>query len=230
LTLEGLNLVITGGTGGLGSAVVKAAREAGAICHLPVRKLPPVAESEKERLRFYPGVDLTDEAPTAAFYESVPDLWGSIHLAGGFMMKPVAETSLDEFRRQFDLNAVTCFLCCREAIRAMRTRANAPGGRIVNVAARPVLAPVGGMAAYSASKAAVASLTQSLAEEVKKEGILVNAILPSLIDTPDNRAAMPNADFTKWPKPEQIAETILFLCAPENRLTSGALIPVYGGV
>jgi NAD(P)-dependent dehydrogenase (short-subunit alcohol dehydrogenase family) len=102
------------------------------------------------------------------------------------------------------------------------------GGRIVNVAARVVEVPVAGAVAYSVSKAGVAALTRSLAVEVRGDGILVNAILPSIIDTPANRAAMPNADTARWPKPDELAGTILWLASPENRLTSGALVPVYG--
>jgi NAD(P)-dependent dehydrogenase (short-subunit alcohol dehydrogenase family) len=98
----------------------------------------------------------------------------------------------------------------------------------VNVAARPALQPAGGMIAYTTSKAAVASLTECLAAELAGEGILCNAIVPSIIDTPANRASMASADFTKWPKPAELAEAIAFLVSPANRLTSGALVPVYG--
>jgi NAD(P)-dependent dehydrogenase (short-subunit alcohol dehydrogenase family) len=230
--LKNRHVVITGGTGGLGRAVVNAFLQVGTVCHLPLHGDAPhdAGMERSERLVYAPKVDLTDEAAVTGFYESLPALWASVHLAGGFSMRPIAETRLEEFRAQFDLNAVTCFLCCREAVRAIRNGNGfeLPGGRIVNVAARPVVAPEGGMIAYSASKAAVASITQSLAIEVKSEGILVNAVLPSIIDTSANREAMPKADPAKWPKPEQIAETILFLCSPENALTSGALIPVYG--
>ena len=109
-------------------------------------------------------------------------------------------------------------------------RSPSGGGRIVNVAARPVLVPAPNMIAYAAAKAGVASLTQTLGKELVDEGILVNAVLPSLFDTPANRAAMPDADHSKWPKPDEIAQTILFLLSPENRLTTGTLVPVYGRV
>ncbi len=102
------------------------------------------------------------------------------------------------------------------------------GGRIVNVAARVVDLPIGGAVAYSVSKAGVAALTRSLAVETRGDGILVNAILPSIIDTPANRAAMPKADPARWPKPDELARAILWLASPDNRLTSGALVPVYG--
>jgi len=128
--------------------------------------------------------------------------------------------------RQVDMNFVTCFLCCRAAVIAMAKR----GGRIVNVAARPALEwrSGAGMAAYTASKAAVAALTVALAEEVAKQDILVNAVAPSIMDTPANRQAMPKADYAAWPKVEEAAATIVFLASPENRVTRGAIVPVYG--
>ena len=101
-------------------------------------------------------------------------------------------------------------------------------GRIVNVAARPAVVPTGGLIAYSVAKAAVVALTQSLAAETTADEILVNAVAPSIIDTPANRKAMPDADHTAWPSPAEIAETILYCASPRNRLTSGALIPAYG--
>jgi NAD(P)-dependent dehydrogenase (short-subunit alcohol dehydrogenase family) len=115
-------------------------------------------------------------------------------------------------------------------VRAMVRHGN--GGRIVNVAARPALEwRMGvGMTAYTATKAAVAALTVALAEEVAKNGILVNAIAPSIIDTPANRTAMPKADHSAWPKPDEIARTIAFLASPENQVTRGAIVPVYGRV
>ena len=170
-------------------------------------------------------LDLANEEAVAGYYESLGTVEASIHVAGGFAMGPVVETSLAEFERLFRLNAATCFLCCREAVRTMR---RGGGGRIVNVAARPAVVPTGGMIAYSTSKAAVASLTQSLAEEVRGDGILVNAVLPSIMDTPGNRAAMPDADHDQWPKVSEVAEAIAFLAGPTNALTSGALVPVYG--
>jgi NAD(P)-dependent dehydrogenase (short-subunit alcohol dehydrogenase family) len=222
------HVVITGGTGALGVAVVEVLLEAGAVCHVPcVEDAVPAhfALAGHERVHATAGVRLDDEAAARRYYDGLPGLWASIHLAGGFAMKPVVDTSLADFQAMFQLNAVTCFLSCREAVRALR---RAGGGRIVNVAARPALVPAGGMLAYTTSKAAVASLTQCLAEEVKAEGILVNAILPSIIDTEANRRAMPGADFSRWPKPAELARAIGFLASPGNALTSGALIPVYG--
>ena len=204
-------MVVTGGRGALGTGVVAVLRDRGA--NVIVAPDPPE-------------LDLTDEASATAFYAGLPPLWASIHLVGGFAMKPIVETSAADFEKQWRLNTLTCFLSCREAVRAIRKAGG--GGRIVNVAARPVVQPVGGMAAYVAGKAGVASLTQSLAAELLAEGILVNAVLPSTIDTPANRAGMPNADHAAWPKPAELAEAIAFLASPENTVTSGTLLPVYG--
>jgi NAD(P)-dependent dehydrogenase (short-subunit alcohol dehydrogenase family) len=126
------------------------------------------------------------------------------------------------------MNFVTAFLCCRSAVKALT--ATGAGGRIVNVATRPALEwrAGAGMAAYTASKAAVAALTVALAEEAVNAGILVNAIAPSTMDTPANRRAMPKADHAAWAKVEEVAATISFLASPENRVTRGAVVPVYG--
>jgi NAD(P)-dependent dehydrogenase (short-subunit alcohol dehydrogenase family) len=143
-------------------------------------------------------------------------------------MARVAETSKADLMKQIDMNFVTAFLCCRAAVNAMARAGD--GGRIVNVAARPALEPRAGagMAAYAASKAAVVAFTVALAEEVAKQGILVNAIAPSIMDTPANRAAMPDADHAAWPKVAEVAATILFLASPDNAVTRGAIVPVYG--
>jgi NAD(P)-dependent dehydrogenase (short-subunit alcohol dehydrogenase family) len=224
------HVVVTGGTGALGAAVVELLIESGATCHIPAHRAPEAASfplARHERVRVVPGVDLTSESAVASFYASVPSLWASVHSAGAFTMSAIVDTSLADFRKMIDTNAVTCFLCCREAIRKMRA-SGAPGGRIVNVSARPALIPTAGLCAYAASKSAVASITVSLAEELSAEQIWVNAVIPSTMDTPANRAAMPSADFAKWPKLNEVAATIAFLASPQNAVTRGALVPVYG--
>jgi NAD(P)-dependent dehydrogenase (short-subunit alcohol dehydrogenase family) len=208
--LEGRHIVVTGGGGGLGPAVIEALQAAGAVCHAPSRQ----------------ALDLTDEAAVAAFYAGLPAApWASVQVAGGFAAAPLTATSLADFRRQLDLNLTTCFLCCREAVRRMIP---AGGGRIVNVGSRAALVPAGGAIAYSAAKAGVVALTQCLADEVKTSRILVNAVIPSIIDTPINRQAMPAAPHDRWPKPPAIAAAIAWLVSPDNQLVSGALLPVYG--
>ena len=222
--LEGKQVVITGSDGGLGPAVVQAFLDAGATCHLP---LHGEATAGADRSHTTGHVDLTDEAAAAGYYASLPPLFASVHLAGGFRSQPVAEISRRDLEQQLLINLTTAFLCCREAVTAMR-RNGGQGGRIVNVAARVVEQPAPQMVAYTISKGAVASLTRALSAEVRGEGILVNAILPSIIDTPANRAAMPDAKADRWPKPAELARTVLWLASPDNLLTSGALIPVYG--
>ena len=143
-------------------------------------------------------------------------------------MGPVAKTGKADLMHLLDMNLVSCFLCCSHAVNAIVR--SGQGGRIVNVAARHALEWRGGagLVAYTASKAAVAALTVALSEEIAKEGILVNAVAPSIMDTPANRAAMPKANYETWPKVEEVAATILFLASPENKVTRGAVVSVYG--
>jgi len=226
------HVLITGGAGALGTAVVTALIEGGAVCHVPCLD---AAEAQRFRLREHKQVVLTitgslaDERPIRLLYQGIAPLWASIHLAGGFAAARLADTGVATLQQQIEMNLVSCLLCCRAAVNAMTANA-AGGGRIVNVAARAALEwrTGAGMAAYTASKAAVAALTVALAEEVAKDGILVNAVAPSIMDTPANRAAMPKADYSLWPKVEEVAATILFLASPENRVSRGAVVPVYG--
>lgn len=226
---KGRGVIVTGGTGALGTAVAGALLEAGAVCHIPYRSARDVenfALRQHDRVKLYPDIELSDEPAVARLYAGTGSIWASIHIAGGFAAKAAADTSKADLVQQLDTNLVSTFLCCRAAVNAMRGQ----GGRIVNIAARPALEwrTGAGMTAYTASKAAVAALTASLAEEVAKDGILVNAVAPSIMDTPANRKAMPRADFAAWPKVEEVAATILFLASPENKVTRGAIVPVYG--
>jgi NAD(P)-dependent dehydrogenase (short-subunit alcohol dehydrogenase family) len=205
--------------------VVRRLLDAGARCTVTGRSAEsldalPFAERVERCV-----VDVTDEGSVTDFFAARERVDASIHVVGGFTMAPIEDTPLSDLERMFRLNTASAFLCCREAVRRMR---ESGGGRIVNVSARPAVEPAGGVVAYAASKAAVASLTQGLAEEVRDDGILVNAVLPSTMDTPTNRESMPDADFDRWPRVEEVAEAIAFLAGPENTLTSGALLPVYG--
>lgn len=231
MDLNGRHIVVTGGTGALGRAVVGRLLDAGASLHLPVfpaGSLDGFPHADDARLAARDGVDLTDEAAVQSFYADLPPLWGSVHLAGGFAMAPLVQTDAAAFQEMIDMNLRSCFLCCRAAVAAIS--ASSKGGRIVNVAARPGVEPRtgGGMAAYTASKAGVAALTMALGEELADEGILVNAVAPSIIDTPANRDAVPDADHARWPTPEEIAETIAFLVSPDNKVTRSGVVPVYG--
>ncbi|MGH7037367.1 MAG: SDR family NAD(P)-dependent oxidoreductase, partial [Stellaceae bacterium] len=235
--LTGSHIVVTGGTGALGRAVVGRLRAAGAICHVPnliAAELDDFPYGSDDGVHIVRAVDLTDEAAVVRFYGALPPLWASVHLAGGFAMAPLAEIAAADFLTQFRLNALSCFLCTAAAVAAIRARrgpgpGGLKGGRIVNIAARAALEPRlgAGMAAYTAAKAAVAALTQALAEELAPEEIWINALAPSIIDTPANRAAMPGAEPARWVAPAALAEIISFLVSPANRATRGAVIPVY---
>lgn len=225
------HVLVTGGTGALGTAVVAALIEVGATCHVPwlhEGEAQRFGYRDHKQVRLVGPVELTDEAAVGRLFGGIPELWASIHTAGGFAMVPVAKSHKADLVQQIDTNLVSCFLCCSAAVNAIGRTGH--GGRIVNVAARHALEWRGGagLVAYTASKAAVAALTVALSEEVAKEGILVNAVAPSIMDTPANRAAMPKADHKAWPKVEDVAATILFLASPNNKVTRAAIVPVYG--
>jgi NAD(P)-dependent dehydrogenase (short-subunit alcohol dehydrogenase family) len=179
----------------------------------------------RDRVRVQGGISLDDEAGVSGYYAALPEIWASIHCAGGFAMAPAEATSLAEFERMHAMNAVSAFLCCREAAKRMPA-----GGRLVNVAALAGLEPRdgAGKVAYAVSKASVVAMTLALAEEWAPRGIWVNAVVPSTMDTKANRAAMPKADPSKWATLPAVASTIVFLASPQNEVTRAALVPVYG--
>jgi len=232
---HGRTVVVTGGTGALGAAVLDRLLDEGAICHVPTSHTAAprgFVFAKHGRVTLSANVELGDPTSVEALYATIPDLWASIHCAGGFAMSPLgqpgSDASDDTFAGMMDANARTAFLCCRAAARAMI--ASGTTGRIVNVTARPGLdlRKGAGMSAYAASKAAVAAITVTLSEELKGDGILVNAIAPSTLDTQTNRKAMPKADFSKWVSLEAAAEAIVYLASPGNATISGALVPIYG--
>jgi NAD(P)-dependent dehydrogenase (short-subunit alcohol dehydrogenase family) len=235
----GSHVVVTGGTGALGRAVIAALRAANAVCHVPnliAAELDGFPFATDAGVHVVRDIDVADEGAVRRFYAALPPLWASVHLAGGFAMAPIGELSATDFTAQFRMNALSCFLCSAAAVAAFRARkvsdqGGAQGGRIVNVSARPAIEPRlgAGMIAYTASKSAVAALTQALAQELTDEQIWVNAVAPSILDTPANRAAMPQADYSRWVSPADLAGVIAFLASSDNRVTRGAVIPVYGG-
>lgn len=231
MPFTGLNVVVTGGTGALGTAVTDQLLAQGASVHIPVfneAEVERFAHNAHAAVHLTTEMDLTDEALVERFYQGVGNVWASIHIAGGFDMSPVLETSADAFDTQMNMNARTCFVCSREAIRHMERS----GGRIVNVSARPGVEPRqgAGMVAYATSKAAVAAMTQAMGEELAPQGIWVNAVAPSILDTAANRASMPDADHSAWPRVQEVAQTIVYLASPENGATRSAVVPVYGRV
>ncbi|WP_176466216.1 SDR family NAD(P)-dependent oxidoreductase [Aliifodinibius salipaludis] len=229
------HVIVTGGAGSLGTAVVELLLDSGATCSVPCfnqDEFDSFELSDHENVFAKVGVDLSDEAQAQSFYEDAIDangsLWGSIHIAGGFGMGSIENTPKADFMKQINLNLVTCFNSCRASVQHFKSQGK--GGRIVNIAARPAQEPRQGkgMTAYTTSKAGVAALTESLAAEVVEDDILVNAIAPSVIDTPQNRKSMPDADFGKWPKPKQLAQQVAYLVSPENEVTRGSIVTVYG--
>jgi NAD(P)-dependent dehydrogenase (short-subunit alcohol dehydrogenase family) len=235
--LEGRVAIVTGGSGALGRAVVEHFLVAGARVAVPyiIEAEIPLLDQRLEG-RFPSNQILTRkcdvgiEDQIAKFIEDVASTFGKldilVNLVGGFWGgKPVAETTLAEWQSMFDLNLKPTFLCCRAAVPAMKRNGY---GRIVSVSSRSGLTGAGDFAAYAVAKGAIKTFTASLAEEVLMDNIMVNAIAPSTIDTEANRKAMPKAKHENWVKPEDIARAIAYLCSEDCRVTSGAVLPVYG--
>jgi NAD(P)-dependent dehydrogenase (short-subunit alcohol dehydrogenase family) len=227
--MEGAVLV-AGGTGALGTAVVRELLASGR----PVTATW-VVEAERDRTQEALGghagltlvqADLFDADAAAAAVASVDDLAAVVNLVGGFAMGGrVHETEPDEFERMLRLNLRPGFLLARAAMPRLVERG---GGAYVGVSARSALRPFSGAAGYVTAKAAVLAFIQALDTEYRQDGIRANAILPSVIDTPANRAATPDADFSKWVPPEEIARVVRFLVSDNSAPTSGAAVPVYG--
>ena len=224
---EGRTVVVTGAAGAMGLAVAERLVHDGARVHAPVRG-GGVEKLQDLGVEVVAGVDLTEAKGVDAFYADIPDLWASIHCAGGFAMGKIGDLKPGDLQAMWETNARSAFLCCRAAVAAIRR--SGMRGRIVNVAAQQALDPRrgAGMVPYVMSKTAVAALSIALAEELAPEGIWVNAVAPSTMDTPDNRAAMPQADFSRWPKLEEVAEVTVFLASPANRVARGGIVPVFG--
>lgn len=227
MRLEGQIAVVTGGTGALGRAVASAYVAAGARVVATTRH--PVDVELHERLSIEV-VDVVDEQSMLGLAERVRARYGRCDMlaccAGGFASGPtVAEAPLALWQRMLDLNATSSFLASRAFLPLML---EARRGSIVLVGAKTALHPFPGGVPYAVSKAAVIALTEALAVELRDQGITVNCVLPSVIDTPANRAGSPDADVSRWVTPEQLAETILWLSSTGARATSGAVIPVYG--
>jgi NAD(P)-dependent dehydrogenase (short-subunit alcohol dehydrogenase family) len=220
-------VVVTGGTGGLGSAVTRAFLAAGWRVVVPW-----IAERELERVQEHERLalvraDLFDAADVAGVFEAAGSSLGAlVNLVGGFAEHGrVHETPVDTFEEQLRLNLRPTYLCAAAAAPAMLARG---GGAIVCVSSRAARRPFPGAAGYIVSKAAVLALVDALDAEYRRDGIRVNALLPSVIDTPFNRASMPDADFDTWVHPDEIARVIAFLCSDDAAATSGAHVPVYG--
>jgi len=235
MTFTGKIALVAGGTGGLGRAASLAFLKEGAELIVTYRKdqelsdLKSAAGANASRLEGH-NVDVTNEAAVRQLVEGIIAKHGRLDIlvncVGGYAggMK-LWEMETKVFDQMLALNLHSGYMLSRAVVKPMLKQGK---GAIVNVASKAALDHGAGLAAYSASKAAALAMMESLAAELKDSGVRANSILPSIIDTEINRKAMPGADFAKWPKPEEIARVILFLCSDDAKLIHGAAIPVYG--
>jgi NAD(P)-dependent dehydrogenase (short-subunit alcohol dehydrogenase family) len=232
---SGQTALVTGASGNLGAAVAQAFFQSGANV-AAVDRATGVLETLLPQTSILPhvhlaeGVDITDPQSVERVVQEILGRFGRIDVlvntVGGFRAgKPVHETELETWDFMMNLNARSAFIVSRAVIPAMLAQGR---GAIVNIGSSAALKGTANSAAYAASKSAVARLTESMAEEYKRQGINVNSVLPGTIDTPQNRQAMPKADYSLWVKPEQLAKVILFLASEDARPIHGALIPVFG--
>lgn len=230
--MAGRVIAITGAFGVLGQAVAKAAAGHGArVVLIDFAKDAPAGSPSGADLLVLGGVDLTDAVQAGAAMDAVADRFGGIdallNIAGGFTWETLQDGSIASWPAMYRLNVLTAANACRAAVPHLKRSA---AGRIVNVGSAAALKAAMGMGAYAAAKAGVHSLTQALAEELKGDNVTVNAVLPSIIDTPTNRADMPNADFASWVAPDDLAAVMLFLASEAATAITGALVPVTGRV
>ena len=221
---------MTGGTGALGQSVTSQLLSAGATVCIPYA-VPAELETLRARVgaraALHPArVDVTDEAAFAGFVRGVLDAHGRVDIlingVGGFAGGDLASTSLAEWDRMLNLNLRSAVIGCRGVLPPMTA---AGFGRIVNISSRAVVPPLGGFIGYTVAKGAIITLTQALAREVGR-GITVNAVLPSTMDTPANRQAMPDADRSGWVSTDAVAAVIAYLASDAAAAVSGATIPV----
>lgn len=232
MNLQGKKIVITGAFGFLGTAVSLAARSAGAdvacIDFAPASKAPAALAD----CLLLGEVDLGQPAAATAAIASAAERLGAlnalVNIAGTFRWEKVEDGDSATWDLLYSVNLKTAVNASRAALPLLKRSGS--GGRIVNIGAAGAIKAASGMGAYAASKAGVAKLTEALADEVKDSAITVNAVLPSIIDTPANRADMPDADFGRWVKAEQIADLIIFLLSDRASAITGALIPITGRV
>lgn len=221
-----INTIVTGGAGALGRVVVAGLLAQGhRVASVDIA--PGVSNPEAHKV--LGEVDLADEATVAKAYAEVAADFGSIHalvnLAGGFVWEPVVGGARANWDRMYRMNVMTAHASCKAALPYFGPH----GGAIVNIGAAAALDPGSGMAPYGAAKAGVHALTQSLADELKPRGIRVNALLPTIIDTPANRKEMPDGDWSSWISPASIAEVIAFLISPAAGAITGVLLPLTAG-
>ena len=227
-------VVITGGFGTVGLATGRAAALQGARVALIDRAATPDLAALPEELSnalLLGNVDLTSSVSAGHAFGAVASHFKGIdvlaNVAGAFRWQTLAEGSLEVWDYMYNTNLKTAMVSCKAALPYLQKSRN---GRVVNIGAGSAIKAGAGMGAYAASKAGVAKLTESLAEELKDQGITVNAVLPSIVDTPQNRIEMATADFSRWVAPDALADVIMFLASAKSRAITGALIPVSGRV
>ena len=220
--LQNLRVVITGAAGTLGQATAAKAREQGArVIGLDIVDAASVPNADE-----YRQVDLLDRDATLACFNSLGGVDILVNIAGGFAMGDDAyDPASDQWDRMFKINVETMRNATMAAVPLLLARGS---GAIVNIGALGALNGEGGMSAYCCAKSSVMKLTESLSDELRHQGVNVNAVLPSIIDTPPNREGMPDADFSEWVAPEQLANVICFLASPGASAVHGALVPVRG--
>lgn len=220
--LDGRAVLVFGASGALGSGVAAAFAESGALVTGVDRVVPAFGNTTAGIA--YETVNVLEDAALGALFDGRPAPWAVINTIGGFAAhRPLAELDAEEFTSQIALNLATAALITKHALRVMRPIGE---GRIVHTASRAAMAPRGSGFAYSVSKLGVIHLVTMAADEVRGTGITVNCVVPSLIDTPANRAAMPRADHDAWPKVANVASSYLYLASPAAYLVNGAALPV----
>ncbi|NJO80923.1 MAG: 3-oxoacyl-ACP reductase FabG [Cyanobacteria bacterium RM1_2_2] len=232
--MKGKQVLLTGGTGGLGLGVTPMVLAQGAagvtIPYVKAREAERfkgiLSPADLSRIRFVES-DLVNEASVERLVNGMDRVDVLIHLVGGFSMGKTHEYSYEQWQKDFELNLSTTFLVCKHSLRRMLEHGY---GRIVTVGSRGAVQPSGQLAAYCASKAGVVALTQAIADETKETRITANVVLPSIIDTPSNRAAMGSENAARWVKPESLAQVISFLASEAAQDMRGAVIPVYGSI
>jgi NAD(P)-dependent dehydrogenase (short-subunit alcohol dehydrogenase family) len=220
--LAGREVLVFGAAGALGGGLAAAFAGAGATVS-GADRAEPKAEHKLAGVRYH-AVDVLDDAAVGGLFDAIGPPWAVINTIGGFAPKqPLAELDPAELTRQLELNLVTAAVITKHALRIMQP---AGVGRVVHTASRAGVVSAGSGFAYSVSKLGVLHLVSMAADEVRGSGITVNCIVPSIIDTPANRAAMPAADHDRWPKVADIARSFIFLASPAAGLVNGAAIPV----
>jgi NAD(P)-dependent dehydrogenase (short-subunit alcohol dehydrogenase family) len=234
MSLKGKTAIVTGGTGALGLAVVRRFLDEGAAIVATYRdpkelgKLTASAGSHISPIQ----ADVTVELDVQRLFENTVKGLGRVDIlvntVGGFLpRKAIADLTVEEWDHMMSINLKSTFLCSREALRRMK---NQPYGRIINISAMAALYPSPGRSAYAISKSAVSLFTDIAGQEHKATGITINAIAPSIIDTSANRQSMPNEDFSRWVKPEDIADIICYLCSEAASAVTGTTIKAFGGI